>query len=58
MLQCNRGFGVIAITPVQSRFIFIVELVVCLDSLLFYTKRTKVFQHVQTVPHGRNMHAT
>ena len=23
-----------------------------------YTKRTKVFVHVQTVPHGRNMHAT
>ena len=26
-------------------------------SVLVYTKRTKVFQHVQTVP-GRNMHAT
>ena len=25
---------------------------------LIYTKRTKVFQQVQTVPHGRNMHAT
>ena len=25
---------------------------------LSYTKRTKVFQHIQTVPHGRNMHAT
>ena len=23
-----------------------------------YTKRTKVFVHVQTMPHGRNMHAT
>ena len=27
-------------------------------SVLVYTKRTKVFQHIQTVPHGRNMHAT
>ena len=27
-------------------------------SVLVYTKRTKVFQHVQTLPHGRNLHAT
>ena len=25
---------------------------------MVYTKWTKVFQHIQTVPHGRNMHAT
>ena len=30
----------------------------CTTSHAIYTKRTKVFQHVQTVPHGRNMHAT
>ena len=35
---------------VQCKFIFAL--------LLLYTKRTKVFVHVQTVPHGRNMHAT
>ena len=27
-------------------------------SVLVYTKQTKVFVDVQTVPHGRNMHAT
>ena len=26
--------------------------------ICIYTKRTKVFAHVQTMPHGRNMHAT
>ena len=27
-------------------------------SVLVYTKRTKVFAHVPTVTHGRNMHTT
>ena len=28
------------------------------DLSMIYTKRTLLFVHVQTVPHGRNMHAT
>ena len=31
---------------------------VSMSRIVIYTKRTKVFQHIQTVPHGRNMHAT
>ena len=31
---------------------------VCTNEGILYTKRTKVFVHIPTVPHGRNMRAT